>query len=81
MLGLTLAMQTSCCLGPFHLRWVPNVNVVSGGIWTQINKRFYRFISNAFSFIISSGLLKCKYIDLVKTIGINLIMQRGRWQV
>ena len=31
---LALAMYISCFLCRFHLRWVPNANPISSGIWT-----------------------------------------------
>ena len=31
--GFALGMYISCCLCPFHLRWVPNANPVFDGIW------------------------------------------------
>ena len=30
--GFVLGMYISCCLGQFHLRWVPNVKPFFGGI-------------------------------------------------
>ena len=30
--GLTFGVSISCCLSNFHLRWVPDTKMVSGGI-------------------------------------------------
>ena len=40
--GFTLVISISCCLSCFLSCWLPNVNVVSGGIWAfQIEKEIY----------------------------------------